>query len=115
VKAKLWEVIEGLARMHVFLYNTNHFSDRELYAHLWQESLREIMRFPDFGESATCYLDLVSSGSEEDIECWLCYYASEDTRAQWQKDFPDDVLPPRERPPYDRDRLLPRAPHDKRE
>ena len=57
-----------------------------------------------------CHLDLVGSGSEEDIALWLKYYADEETRVQWARDFPDMVVPPHENPPYDRDRQLPKPP-----
>ncbi|MEI7869901.1 MAG: hypothetical protein WCI11_18595 [Candidatus Methylumidiphilus sp.] len=61
---------------------------------------------PIDGDSAW-HVDLVGSGSEEDIERYLRYYADEKTRQDWAKDFPDDVVPEHETPPYDRDRHLP--------
>ena len=55
------------------------------------------------------HIDLVGSGSEEDIANYLRYYADESTRRDWAREFPDLVLPPHEQPPYDRDRRLPRS------
>jgi len=53
------------------------------------------------------HLDVVGSGSEEDMAIYLRYYANEETRQSWAADFPDLAVPPHEEPPYDRDRLLP--------
>jgi hypothetical protein len=105
--AKLWQVIDSLAQMQVFLLSTNHFSDRELYENLWSQALRE-----DTFPGMTCILDLVSSGSDQDIEYWLKYYADEETRARWKTDFPRSKIPPRQKPPYDRDRRLPKESWD---
>ena len=109
IAAKLWEVIHGLARLNVFLSQTDHLSDRELYAHLWHDSLREVTADlpPDSGW--TCHLDLLSSGSDEDNELYLKYYADDDWREHWHRDWPNDVIPPHVDPPYDRDSKLPTA------
>lgn len=107
---KLREILETLARVNTFFIHTDHYSDRELYTHLWEESLREIK--PIFPPEAgfNCTYGLVSSGSEDDTRVWLKYYADEETRQQWAKDFPDDEVPPHLDPPYDRDRHLPKHP-----
>ena len=108
--SKLWEVIRGMALLGAYLHNTNHLSGRELYCLLWAEVLREptvLMPVkPDFAQ----HIDIIGSGSEEDIRLYLRYYADEEERRCWAKDWPDDTVPGHESPPYDRDRLLPRAP-----
>lgn len=106
VTAKIWEVAEGLKKLHVFLGSTDHLSDRELYVHLWTDSLREesfICTLPH----AACHIDLVGTGSDQDIDTWLRYYADEVDREIWIHEWPLDPVPPHEDPPYDRDRFLP--------
>jgi hypothetical protein len=110
VHDKLWQIIHALAARSTFITHTNHLSDRELYEHLWGETLREITVDlpPDSGW--THHIDLVSSGSDEDNELYLKHFADEDYRDHWRKDFPDDVIPPHVDPPHDRDRHLPKPP-----
>ncbi len=107
LEAKIAEVLRSLAEMGVFVIHTNHLTDFELYDQLWREILNEetwdISGMPD----GRITLDLVSSGSEEDTELWLKYYASEEDRDQWLADFPDIVLPEQAIPPSDRDEILP--------
>ena len=105
--AKLWEVIHGLAMLRMFLYSTDHLSDRELYEELWHEVLREENPVMPINEDSACHIDLVSSGSEEDNELYLRYYADEEARHHWAQDWPNDAMPTHETPPYDRDRHLP--------
>lgn len=107
--AKLWEVIDALARMRVFLSQTDHMSDRELYALLWGDTLREPVKDMPRDESSAWHIDFLSGGGEEDTRLYLKYYADEETRRRWLVDFPEDEVPPHEEPPYDRDRQLPRA------
>lgn len=107
--AKLWEVIEALAKRDTLLHHTDHLSDRQLYEHLWGDSLREETTIMPAGSGWTCHLDLISSGSEEDNQISLRYYDDEEHRERWAKDFPEDVIPPHEDLPHDRDRFLPRG------
>ena len=106
--SKLWELIGALARMRVFIQETNHLSDRQLYTLLWRDVLREETPIlPDDPDSAW-HVDLLGSGSETDTFLYLKYYADEDWRQQWLADFPGYDMPAHENPPYDRDRRLPR-------
>lgn len=106
---KLWEVIGALAWMRVFLSQTDHLSDRELYTLLWSDTLRESVKDMPLDQSSAWHIDLLSGGGEEDTRLYMKYYADEETRRRWLADFPDDEMPPHEEPPYDRDRHLPQA------
>jgi hypothetical protein len=108
--AKLWEIIERMSSLGAYLLHTNHLSDRQLYAHLYNDSLcEEATLFPE--DPGYAYMiDLTGSGSEEDNQIYLKYYADENYRRQWRKDWPDDVIPDHEHPPFDRDARLPQSP-----
>jgi hypothetical protein len=110
IKVKLKEVIESMASLGAYLLHTNHLSDRELYDYLFNDGLREeAVLFPE-NPSYAYMIDLTGSGSEEDNQIYLKYYADEDSRRQWAHDWPDDPVPDHEDPPFDRDRFLPQSP-----
>jgi hypothetical protein len=105
--AKLWEVINKMAQMRIFLENTDHLSDRELYTELWSDDLRHEVKDIILDRDSACHYQLLSGGSDEDNQLYLKYFADEEWREWWHKDFPDDPMPEPEDPPYDRDRHLP--------
>jgi hypothetical protein len=104
----LWKVLRAAAEHGLVIYHTDHLNDRELYAYLWGDGLRE--EFMGFGmPGCGCCLDIIGSGSDEDITLGLRYYDDEKQRERWAKQFPDFPMPPREKPPFDRDRHLPQG------
>lgn len=107
--ARLWEVIQKLALLRVFLSQTDHLSDRELYTHLWTDSLREETKLLPFSSHSACHIQMLGGCSEEDNRLYVKYYADEDSRRRWHEHFADEPLPAHKDPPYDRDRLLPQA------
>ena len=107
---KLMEVINRMAQLGAYLLHTNHLSDRVLYEYLYDDGLREeAVLFPE-NPSYAYMIDLTGSGSEEDNQTYLKYYADNEHREQWAKDWPDDRVPPHLNPPFDRDRYLPQSP-----
>ena len=62
-------------------------------------SREEIPDLP-FDKASHWHIDLVSSGSEEDIEAWLKSLRGSETRRDWAKEWPDDAIPQHEDPPY---------------
>jgi hypothetical protein len=100
----LWKVVEELANLGVFLHWTDHLSDRELYTRLVCELLPEEMDALDGDERTTWHIDVLG---DDKHELYLKYYADEETRESWRTDYPEDPIPARETPPYDRDRHLP--------
>ena len=104
---KLGELIQRLALLRVFLDDTDHLSDRELYTELWSDMLREEVKAIPPDPDGAYHLSPLGGCSEEDIQLQMKYYADEEWRRQFQEEFPDFVMPAHEDPPYDRDRFLP--------
>lgn len=104
----LWKVIDALGTLHVYLNHTDHLSDRELYTKLLRETLPEEMDALDANDNSAWHIDIVGSGSFEDIALFLKYYADEEVRERWRGDFADDAMPEPEEPPFDRDTHLAR-------
>ena len=92
----------------MYISDTDHLSDRELYNWLWEEGLCEQTKRPK-GSGWNWHTSPIGSGSEEDTLIHHRYFASEESRQSWMKSFPDYEMPPREKPPFDRDRFLPQA------
>ena len=110
LKIKLKEMIDRMATLGAYVLHTNHLSDRDLYEYLYHEALREeTVLFPE-NPSYAYMIDLTGSGSEDDNQTYLKYYADEQYRRQWAHDWPDDRMPEHEEPPFDRDRFLPQSP-----
>ncbi len=107
---KLIEIIDRMASLGAYLLHTNHMTDRELYDYLFNDGLREeAVLFPE-NPSYAYMIDLTGSGSDEDNQVYLKYYADVEHRNQWSLDWPDDPVPEHEEPPFDRDRHLPQSP-----
>ena len=106
--ARLWEVIDKLALLRVFIEQTDHLSDRDLYTHLWTDSLREETKLLPSAANSAWHIQMLGGCSEEDNYLYLKYYADDASRQHWHEDFPNDSLPAHDDPPYDRDRLLPK-------
>ena len=110
LKAKLKDIIDRMASVGSYLLHTDHLSDRDLYEYLYHAALREeTVLFPE-NPSYAYMIDLTGSGSEDDNQTYLKYYADEEYRRQWAHDWPDDRIPDHEEPPFDRDRFLPQSP-----
>jgi hypothetical protein len=110
LKIKLKELIDRMASLGAYVLHTNHLSDRELYEYLYHTALREeTVLFPE-NPSYAYMIDLTGSGSEDDNQTYLKYYADEQYRRRWAHDWPNDPMPEHEEPPFDRDRFLPQSP-----
>ncbi len=107
LSAKVWEIIEALARNRVYITSTDHLSDAELYNQLIGDVLHEPRRDVVLQDQAFFSYDLVGSGSDQDTETFFRYYANERDRILWGDDA--QGMPERIEPPYDRDRFLPGA------
>lgn len=105
---KLWEVINGLASLRVFIEHTGHLEDRELYQKLWSDSLNEFTWDMSHCCNGAMHLDLLGGGSEEDTITWLSFYADKEQREEWKTQFPGEPLPQCKNLRCDRDKKLPK-------
>ena len=96
-------LIDRLSAIGVLIHSTDHLSDRQLYEFLLAHLGGHMALLPD----SFMHIDVIGSGSDEDNELYLRYYATAEERASWKEQFPDYQLPPHEKPPFDRDRSLP--------
>ncbi|MFP4353119.1 MAG: hypothetical protein ACLFTU_09845 [Puniceicoccaceae bacterium] len=111
VRDALWELLESLASIRVFVFGTDHLSDGELYELLVNKTLPEPTTVPPAGSEWNCRVDVAGHGTDDDpdgTDTWLRYYADDWTRDEWEGE-----VPPRETPPYDRDRFLPVPPEER--
>lgn len=112
-KRALWQLLEALASVRVFLWGTDHLSDTELYRLLVGEALPGPTTVPPTGSEWNCRITAFEYGNDDDpdgTDIWLRYYADDQTREEW-----DEEVPPKEPLPYDRDRFLPVPPEEQRE
>jgi hypothetical protein len=108
--AKLWELLHNLALQGFYVSHTDHLSDRDIYNELWARGMREEALLPGKCRTGGWFHDFLGSWSEDDMQLWLRYYATDKERAEHAKEYPEDNLPPKEKPPFNRDWRLPKGP-----
>jgi hypothetical protein len=98
VSTELCTLLDYLGSLNLMVEFADHLSDRELYAWLSEQINAHIALIP----GTSLYFDVIGGGSDEDNEAYLTYYASDEEREQWKADFPNEKLPQRKRPLYNR-------------
>lgn len=94
-------LVWSLGELHVYIEDTDHLSDRELYRQLkdyCDEPTPRIMGIPD----AATHWSPIGGCSEEDFQIWLRYYATAEERIDHAEKYPTDPMPSSELPPYPR-------------
>ena len=99
VRDELRTLLDHLASLGVVVEFGDHLSDRELYVWIGEQLNGHMALVHDY----ILHLDVIGSGSDEDNQLYLTYYASDAERARWKAEFPDEELPPRKQPQYKRD------------
>ena len=109
---RLWELLYAAAARRFFFCFTNHLSDHDFYSllhHQWlDEPTADIP--PEAETNTTTFISEFNAGGLTHEEIFLRYYADEGDHALWRSADPDEVFPPHEDPPFDRDRFLPTPP-----
>jgi hypothetical protein len=100
IASEIERLAYAMAELNAFLESTDHLSDRRLYEELWNEMGQpaKLIINPD----SVWHFDFASSGSDEDTDAYLRYYADESDRTRWAEQFPEYELPPQEIPAHPR-------------
>lgn len=106
----LWELLHNLSLQGFYLLHTDHLTDRELYAELWERGLRDPAHLPGRNPRGGWFHDLLGSWGDEQMQLWLRYYATDKERAKHAREYPKDIIPPKEEPVSSRDWRLPKGP-----
>jgi len=106
----LWELLHNLELRGFYVLHSDHLSDRELYAELWERGLRDPAHLPGRSLRGGWFHDFLCSWGDDDMQKWLRYYATDEERAKHAKEYPKDNIPPREKPCSNRDWRMPKGP-----
>jgi hypothetical protein len=106
----LWELLHNLALRGFYVLHTDHLSDREVYAELWEHGLRDPAHLPGRSPRGGWFHDFLGSWGDDEMQLWLKYYATDEERAKHAKEYPKDNIPPKEKPCSNRDWRLPKGP-----
>jgi hypothetical protein len=106
----LWELLHNLSLQGFYILHTDHLTDRELYAELWERGLRDPACLPGRNPRGGWYHDFLGSWGPNDRDVWLRFYASDEKRAQHAREFPNERIPSKEKPGSNRDWRLPKGP-----
>jgi hypothetical protein len=104
LRRTLWDTIEALYQQQIALDFTDHLSDRDLYCLIYRDILPSLEKKM---ERANTYLHWQCIDVSQDPDIWLRYYATDEERSAWRREFGEE-LPPSEAPPYPR--RMPRRP-----
>lgn len=111
IGAAVWELLHELACLGFYVQHTDHLSDRDLYATLWRDILREPVMLPQCCDyEAVAYYDFIGSGRQDAEQLRLRFYSTDEERAKGSLKDPHLSLPPREKPVACRDWRLPKGP-----
>ena len=86
VERELTNLIWNLADLQIFIGDIEHLDDRTAYAALLDFCDEPNMFFPG-NKRAACHWSPIDTGSDEDDEIYLRYYASDFIRASRLTDF----------------------------
>jgi hypothetical protein len=109
VGENLWLLLYALASIRVFIYDTNHLSDDELYAVLLHKALTDSTTILPEGSGWNCRISIceITDSHDPHQSCYLRFYADEETRQWIAAEYPDNPMPAKEEPPFERDFYLP--------